>query len=131
MSQKAILDALATRLASSTLYTTLGGRLGLDELAANTALPLMVYRVTGTQTAQLFGGTERYDLTLEFQFYQKSSDGTQMHTLSSQLKTALDASLAASGFDRIVLIRTSTGTPSYEDDSWTMTDTYRAVGFRL
>lgn len=131
MSQKAILDALATRLGGSTLNTTLGGRLGLDQLAANTALPLMVYRVTGTQTTQLFGGTERFDLTIDFEFFQKSSDGTTMHTLSSQLKTALDASLAATGFDRIVLIRTGAGTPSFADDAWTMIDTYRAVGFRL
>ena len=130
MSQKAILDALATRLAASTITTTLGGRIGLDQLAANVALPLLVYRVAATNTAQLFGGIERFDLQFEFQFFQKASDGTTMHTLSSQLKTALDTQLAATGFDRVVFIRTAVGTPSYEDDAWTMTDNYRAVAFR-
>jgi hypothetical protein len=130
MSTKAILDALATRLNASTLNTTLGGRLGVDQLAANVALPAMVYRVASADTAKLYQSLERYDLRVEFVFFQKAGDGTTMHTLSGQLETALATTLTVSGFDRVTMIRQSVGSPSFEDDAWTMTDTYRAIGFK-
>ena len=130
MSTKAVLDALSTRLTTSTISTTLGGRIAVDQLAANVALPAMIYRVTTADTARLFSGLERYEMRLEFIFYQKAGDGTTMHTLSDQLLVALATSIAPTGFDRVTFIRLTVGAPSFEDDAWTMTDTYRAIGFK-
>jgi hypothetical protein len=131
MSAKAILDAVWTKLAASTLYTTLGGRIALNQLPADTRVPLLVYGPTGEPSiTKAFGGIDRYDLEMEFTFYQSGSDGTTCYTLSDQLLTGLTGAISPTGFDRLTVVRSAVGVPSFSDDCWSITDRYRAVGFK-
>ena len=76
MSAKAMLDAIWTRLAASTVYTTVGGRIGLAELPADTALPLVVYDFDAPPSAsKMFGNVERFEGTVVFRIYQSSAAG--------------------------------------------------------
>lgn len=129
---KAILDSVQTRLAASTIATTLGNRFALSIAETNTELPNMVYDVETIDSQKIFGGHERYEATFVFTFNARSSYGTSIHTLSSQLETALTATtLSPTGFDRLTFTKLSNGVPSFADDAWTMSDRYRAVGFKI
>lgn len=131
MSAKALLDAIWTRLSASTVYSTVGGRIGLDSVAADSALPVVVYTVESTTLTDAFDGIVRYDLTIAFTIYQSGSGGVAIHTISDQIKSAFATSMYPTGFDRLTLVRSSVGAPSFEDDCWTMTDRYRAIGYLL
>jgi hypothetical protein len=37
--------------------------------------------------------------------------------------------MSATGFDRVSAVKTGGGVPSFEDDAWTMTETYRLTAF--
>ncbi len=129
---KAILDAIQTRLAASTIATTLGNRFALSIAQTDTELPNMVYDVEQIETQKIFGGHERYEAIFSFNFAAKASYGVSIHTLSSQLETALTGTtLSPTGFDRLTMTKLSNGVPSFVDDAWTMTDRYRAVGFKI
>lgn len=131
MSAKAMLDAIWTRLQASTVYTTVGGRIGLSELPANTALPLVVYDFESAPTCEkLFGSVERFEGILVFRIYQSAAAGNTLHTVSADLLTAMSATISPTGFDRLTAVRISVGSPSFEDDGWTMVDRYRVVGYR-
>lgn len=131
MSSKAILDAIWTRLQASTIYSTVGGRIGFSELPADTALPLVVYDFEGPPaSSMLFGGVERFEGTLIFRIYQSASAGTTLHTISSDILAAMSSTISPSGFDRLTAVRISVGTPSFGDDGWTMEDRYRVIGFK-
>lgn len=125
-----ILDSLYTRLAASTLSTALGGRIALDRAAADTALPLMVYSVESMRISKVFGSGSVYELNLIFYFYKAHTDATSIHTYVDLLTTALASQILPTGFDRVTLIRTSPSAPSFDDDGWTMTDRYRATGYK-
>lgn len=127
---KAILDALYTRLSGSTLGTTLSGRIYLSEGPPNALLPLLVYAPDNYTVSRIFGGVERHDLAIDFTFYQRVEDGTNIHTLRDQLATALATKLSPTGFDRCVLLIADRGTPAFADDAWSLTDRYRATGFK-
>lgn len=131
MSAKAMLDAIWTRLQASTVYTTVGGRIGLSELPANTALPLVVYEFESAPSSEkLFGGVERFEGIMAFRIYQSAAAGNTLHTISADLLTAMEGTISPTGFDRLTAVRISVGSPSYEDDGWTMVDRYRVIGYR-
>lgn len=129
---KALLDAIQTKLAASTIGSTLGNRFALSIAETDAILPLMVYDVESYSTTPLFGTAVRYEVVFFFAFYAKGSYGTSIHTLSTQLETALTAApIAATGFDRLTFTKLSNGVPSFSDDAWSMTDRYRAVGYKI
>lgn len=131
MSAKALLDALWTRISASTVYTTVGGRIGFAELPADTALPLVVYDFESPPTTEkLFGGVERFEGTVIFRIYQSAAAGTTLHTISGDILTAMSGTISPTGFDRLTAVRVSVGTPSFADDGWSMEDRYRVVGFK-
>ena len=131
MSAKAMLDAIWTRLAASTVYTTVGGRIGLAELPADTALPLVVYDFDGPPSAsKMFGNVERFEGTVVFRIYQSSAAGNTLHTISADILTAMSGTISPTGFDRLTAVRVSVGSPSFSDDGWSMEDRYRVVGFK-
>ena len=110
---KAILDGIWTRLSGSTVYTTLGGRIYLNQGPADALLPLMIYSAPETSVETLFGGIVKYQLDLEFTIFYDNS-GT-----------------AATGFDRVSFVRLNGGVPAFSDDSWSMTERYRATAFDI
>lgn len=129
---KALLDAVQTKLAASTIGSTLGNRFALSIAETDAVLPLMVYDVESYTTTQIFGTATRYEVVFFFTFHAKGSYGTAIHTLSTQLETALTAApLPATGFDRLTFTKLSNGVPSFSDDAWSMTDRYRAVGYKI
>jgi len=129
---KALLDAVQTKLAASTIGSTLGNRFALSIAETDAILPLMVYDVESYTTTPIFGTAVRYEVVFFFTFHAKGSYGTAIHTLSTQLETALTAApIAATGFDRLTFTKLSNGVPSFSDDAWSMTDRYRAIGYKI
>ena len=129
---KAILDALKTRLyATTALTTTFGSRIYLDVAPANASLPLMVYRAATDMLVPHFGGVTRHDLEFEFQLFFDNTGSQTIHTAASQLATALSTPITVTGFDRATFVRTEAGIPSRTDDSWSMTERYRATAFDI
>ena len=128
MSQ-AILNALKTRLHTTTALTALvGTRIYLDVGVANAALPLLVYRATSTRVEKLMSAT-RHTMDFEFEFHFSNSGTQDIHTAAAALATALSTPLTVTGFDRAVFVRQESGVPSFSDDAWSMTETYRATAF--
>lgn len=130
MSQ-AILNALKTRLhATAALTNVVSTRIYLDVGVANAALPLLVYRATDTRVENLMGVVKH---VMEFEFvFQFSNSGTQdIHTAAAGLAAALSTPLTVTGFDRATFVRQSSGVPSFSDDAWSMTETYRATAFDI
>ena len=128
---RAILDAIWTRLAASTVYTTLGGRIYLSQGEADVILPLMVYNSAETTVENLFGGVVKHSMDIEFQIFFDNTGTAIIHTVASQLATALSTTTTATGFDRVSFVRLSSGVPSFADDSWSMTERYRAIAFDI
>lgn len=130
MSQ-AILNALKTRLHSTvSLTAVVGTRIYLDVGAANAALPLLVYRATSTRVEKLMSVT-RHTMEFEFEFHFSNSGTQDIHTAAAALASALSTPLSVTGFDRAVFVRQESGVPSFSDDAWSMTETYRATAFDI
>jgi hypothetical protein len=126
---QAILNALKTRLHATTALTTVvGTRIYLDVGVANAPLPLLVYRATSTRVERMMSVT-RHTMEFEFEFHFSNSGTQDIHTAAAGLATALSTSLSVTGFDRAVFVRQQSGVPSFSDDAWTMTETYRATAF--
>lgn len=128
MSQ-AILNALKTRLyATSSLTTTFGSRIYLDQAPANAQLPLLVYRATEDRTTPMFGMV-MHQIDFDFEMFFDNTGSQTIHTGAANLASALSTPLTVSGFDRASFVRTAAGVPSRSDDAWSMTERYRATAF--
>lgn len=128
---KAILDGIWTRLSGATVYTTLGGRIYLNQGPADAMLPLMVYSAPETGVERIMGGVVKYTIDIEFTIFYDNGGTTAIHTIADQLATALSTSATATGFDRISFVRLNGGVPAFSDDSWSMTERYRATAFDI
>jgi hypothetical protein len=127
---KSMMDALKTRLyTTSTLTNALGSRIFLDEGPANAARPLLVYSATETQVVPMFGGVNRYDITVEFAIAYENSGTNDIWSIAGYIETAMSTFMSATGFDRVRATKVSGGVPSFENDGWTMTETYRLTAF--
>jgi len=130
---KPILDAVKTRLyANSTLTSALGSRIYLDQAPPNAAFPLLVYGTQASATVTPhFGGQNRYDLTVNFLFVYSNAGIDAIYTATSALETALSTTMSATGFDRVSAVKVSATVPSFDDDAWSMTETYRLTAFDI
>ena len=130
---KPILDAVKTRLyGTSTLTSALGSRIYLDQAPPNAAFPLLVYGTQASATVTPhFGGQNRYDLTVNFLFVYSNAGADAIYTATSALETALSTTMSATGFDRVSAVKVSATVPSFDDDAWSMTETYRLTAFDI
>lgn len=128
---KAILDGIWTRLSGATVYTTLGGRIYLNQGPADALLPLIVYSAPETGVERIMGGVVKYTMDIEFTIFYDNGGTTAIHTIADQLATALSTTATATGFDRISFVRLNGGVPAFSDDSWSMTERYRATAFDI
>lgn len=128
---KAILDGIWTRLSGSTLNTTIGGRIYLNQGPQDATFPLIVYSSPETNVERLMGGVVKYTMELEFTIFYDNNGTTAIHTIADQLATALSTTATATGFDRISFVRLNGGVPAFSDDSWSMTERYRATAFDI
>jgi hypothetical protein len=71
----------------------------------------------------------KHTMEFEFQFFFSNSGTQDIHSAAAGLAAALATPLTVTGFDRAVFVRQQVGVPSFSDDSWTMTETYRATAF--
>jgi len=126
---QAILNALKTRLhTTAALQAVVSTRIYLDVGVANAALPLLVYRATATRVEKMMSAT-RHTMDFEFEFHFSNSGTQDIHTAAGALATALSSPLTVTGFDRAVFVRQESGVPSFSDDAWSITETYRATAF--
>jgi hypothetical protein len=77
----------------------------------------------------MFGTLKRYDMTVEFVIAYANAGTTDIWTVAADIETALSTTMSATGFDRVSAVKTGGGVPSFEDDAWTMTETYRLTAF--
>lgn len=129
---KPILDAVKKTIGDSTLSTALGNRIYLDQAPANAAFPLLVWGTQASATVTPhFGGRNRYDLTVNFLFVYSNAGSDDIYTATATLETALSTSMTATGFDRVSAVKVASSVPSFEDDAWSMTETYRLTAFDI
>jgi len=131
---KAILDALKTRLHSTTAFANVFGgvsapRIYLDQGPADAVLPLCVYAPQAGTVERMMGGVVRHQFEVEFRFFTTAPQAAALHTAVAELSSALATPLSVTGFDRATLTRVSSGAPSFSDDSWSITERYRVVAF--
>lgn len=130
---KAILDAIKTRLYLQTALTTaLSSRIYLDTAPADAQLPLLVYApVAPASTTQHFGGVVRYDMTVTFQIIYTNAGTDSIYTIASAIETAMSTTMTATGYDRVTAVKQSSSAPSFADDAWSITETYRLTAFDI
>lgn len=134
MSVSVMMDAIKTRVWGSTFYSALGGRVAVDRIEADTALPNCVFTLAESSVTRYSGGMERYEVMVDFTISQSIKSTTKtVHDLSAALYASLTASslTTASTMDRVVMTRESAGAPSFDDECWSITDRYRAVAHKL
>jgi len=88
-----ILTALATKISSSTLYSTLSGRIWLDTYQGDspTTFPYCVYSIVSSILEKTFADEMRNTL-IQFSLYSSSSSVAEITGLYNDLKTLLDES---------------------------------------
>jgi hypothetical protein len=131
-----MLRALNTLLADTALtswYTSVGGRVYLDEAPDNATLPLCVYGVQRHDIQPVMDGKRGWErFELQFVHFHPRTTGAAAAMLASEsLQTLLDnATLNPTGYDRVVLRATSRGVPSIDDEAIRTVSTFRAIGQR-
>lgn len=132
MSQ-ALLIALRTRLATSTgtggFFNLLNSRVYLDAAPGDTELPLCVYSATNTRYERAFSGSKQETLSVVFTLYASQSTPGTIQTAADALRTLIDGyDLAPSGYDRARCILRVRGEPAFEDEIWSISETYEITG---
>lgn len=131
-----MLRALSTYISDAAVtswYSSLNGRVYLNEAPPEAALPLCVYGVTSHDITPVMQGKQAWErFTLEFTHYYPVTSGPAAGMLAAEsLNTLLDnATLSPTGYDRVVLRATSRGMAVTDEDSVRITSTFRAIGQR-
>lgn len=126
-----IVNAIYSRLSTTSIGTTMGGRIYLSQADADVAFPLMVYDIAGVDISYFMGGQARLTAEVEFRLHFSNKGELLQFTATDQLSKALENEMTASGFDRVKMWRVGAGVPSFEDDSWSITERYRMVAHTL
>lgn len=126
---KAILDALNSRLdATAALATIVGSKIYLQEGPTDVNPPLLVYKATAVRTTPYFGAVTRVEIDLDFIFHLGNVGTATGYTAAAALATALSTPLTSvTGYDRVRFTQVESGVPSFEDDSWSIVERYRAI----
>lgn len=126
---KAILDALNSRLdATASLLSIVGSKIYLQEGPPDVNPPLLVYKATAVRTFPYFGSVSRVEIDLDFVFHLGNAGTSTGYTAAAALATALSTPLTSvTGYDRVRFTQVESGVPSFEDDSWSIVERYRAV----
>ena len=129
---ESIMTALASKIAASAFYTSIGQRIAVDRIAADLVLPCCVYSMQKFDAQNYMGGSIRYEGLVDFTIYDSCKTGTAaLHSLATSLYTGLGGSYTVSNLDRMTVTRVSTGTPSFEDEAWSIIERYRVVSFKV
>ena len=135
MSQ-AILTALRTKLATSTgsggLFNVLGSRVYLESAPGDTLLPLGVYSASNTRFERGMDNSRTESLSVVFVFYDTHANGTAtLLTAVEALRTLLDGvDITPSNYDRARCILRVRGAPVFEDQIWSISESYEIIGQR-
>lgn len=127
-----MMDSLKTKLWAGSFYTAVGGRIGVDRIEGDAALPCCVYTLGNLEIQRYMGGQERYECQIEFTIFASAKVTTDtLHTLSATLQANLTGSYTISTLDRLTVTRLSGSAPSFEDECWSITERYRMVSFKV
>jgi len=126
---KVILDALNSRLdATASLTSIVGSKIYLQEGPPDVNPPLLVYKATAVRTIPYFGAVGRIEIDLDFIFHLGNTGTATGYTSTAALATALSTPLTSvTGYDRVRFTQVESGVPSFEDDSWSIVERYRAI----
>jgi hypothetical protein len=129
----AILNALWTKLQTGTgasgFMTTFGSRVYLDRAPADAILPLCVYSVTQDRLERYMSGRRDHAVQVVFRMFDNADSTTSIVSGQTRLKTLIDGSvLTATGYDRVVCLLRSQGSPVMDDDAWSIEDIYELRG---
>lgn len=113
------------------LHAAVGGRIYQIEAPASSALPLVVFAVTGVTTEHSFGGRERTTATVDLTVYGRTSGGVAaLGTIEDAANGLLDqAQTAATGYDRMFLRTLSRGRPTVEGEYLRLDSMFELVAF--
>lgn len=135
MSQ-AILTALRTKLATSTgsggFFNVLTSRVYLESAPGDTALPLCVYSASNTRFERGMDNSRTEAVSVVFTAYDSHANGTTtLLTAMEALRTLLDGvDITPANFDRARCILRVRGVPVFEDQIWSISETYEIIGQR-
>lgn len=126
-----IVNAIYARLSTTSVGTQVGGRIYPSQAEADAAFPLIVYDIAGIDVSYFMGGQARLQAEVEFRIHFSNKGESLQFTVTDQLSKALENEMTATGFDRVKMWRIGAGVPSFEDDSWSITERYRMVAHTL
>lgn len=132
MSQ-AILVALRTKLitggGAGGFMTLLSSRVYLDAAPGDTALPLCVYSASNTRYERGFTNARQESLSVVFTLYDSQASPATIQSAAEALRTLIDgADLTPTGYDRARCILRVRGEPAFEDEIWSISETYEITG---
>lgn len=128
-----IMAALWSRLASlnspGQFHALLGGRIYQDAAPGDTALPLCVYAATNTRLERGFNNSRTESVTVIFTLYGTQETNDNLVTAITALRTGLDGvNLSPTNYDRARALLKVRGIPEFEDEIWSISDTYELTG---
>jgi len=131
---KNLLTAIFGKTAGSTLSTSVGGRIFLDEAPADSEFPYAVFQVVNTSPERTF--TEDFEETsIQFSIYSDSLSATEISTIQGYLDSLFDegSTFAVTGSTLIWMRRnnTVTMTDNITTDSGTFTLRHWATDFDI
>jgi len=128
----AVLAALWTKINTTSgagFLFKLGGRAYLDLAPADTELPLCVYTVGTQRFERGYSGSTMHVMRAVFTIYDSADTTSGLNAAQDDLRTLLDnAVFSASGYDRISCVLKQRGSPSQDDDAWSVQEIYELRG---
>mgnify|MGYP003108479193 FL=1 len=125
--------AFYTRLRTDTgggtnpVRTSVGDRIFAMEAPASSALPLLVFSVTGASVTNFFGGNSQVQATVEVSLFGKTEAGPDALALIEAQVFALLHDQTVTGlpnFDRATIRSSSRGTPTIEGEYLRLDSTF-------
>jgi hypothetical protein len=130
---QAIKTALYVKLTADqtagSLYDSVGGRIYEAEGASETTLPLLVYEVTSTDTAQTMGNDEIVDAIVTITIWGHKSKGlAELGAIEGKLYSLLKSSdISPTGYDRGRVIASSRDVRLVVDDVVSSQSVYKVT----
>jgi hypothetical protein len=126
---KIVSDRLKT--AGGTLINdAVTGRIYLDESPADVACPMIVWTIGKLKREKSFNSIS-YTGTIEFLIMTDRISADNAYGYADKLKVTIDNWSGSNATDtsRVFLTKTDAGVPLFDEDIWTITETYSLLAF--
>ena len=125
------LTAVVGETATNPVRTSVGDRIYALEAPASSALPLLVFRVSGSSVSNYFGGNSLVQASVDVSIFGKTEAGIDALTLIEAQAFALLHDETVTGlpnFDRATIRSASRGTPTIEGEFIRLDSTFIIEG---